>query len=405
MILIRSTLLIACLLFLAACNTQPAKQLHEKGDKNPNQHDHEMIDQSLEETTAAAAKAKAEAEAAAKAKVEAEAAKAKAEAAKAAGPTITPENTDMVPSWVEIETHKVMVLPDAQPWTFTPAGISFQMVDSLPDPNMKLFQPIGNAILRPNGATIITFPEHDVVGYFSPANQYEAKLYGSVAFGGKGEPINNPDEVAANAKSIWIMENNQKVIAHFDKAFHLQHVVQPGISDDTNTVLYPSPDGYWMMTSKRKPTLFYKLTPERQVLVHYSLPNRDGVAEANMPQLTPYEDGKVVGIRFGGHNAFHCDEAGKIVRQFDFDFSGSGLGVHDFVEGWRGLAAAQSSSLYFFLFKDLSADESYLMRMTPDGRVVNFSAVPFPADGMSLNTDEMLLYERKSGKAQMYRLN
>jgi hypothetical protein len=299
----------------------------------------------------------------------------------------------------------VIVSADAPAWVWRETGLSFQMVDSLPDPNMKLFQPLSDAHLTADSRVLLAFPDHDVVAWLSPANQYEAKLYGSVAYGGSGESVNQTRKMAVSNVAIYLMEGNQKVIAHFDLSLQLDGIFQPNIRGTEDTVLFPAPDGNWLMTSIRKPTLFFKLSQQNQMLVHYSIPSRAGGPKANMPQLTPYEDGTLVGIRAGGHNAFHCDPSGRIIRQFDFDFNGVNLHNSNFDAGWRGLAAAFISPTYFFLFKDTEANKSYLLRTTPKGEVMNFSEVPFPADGFSVQAKEILLFESKTGKAQMYQVN
>ena len=124
-----------------------------------------------------------------------------------------------------------------------------------------------------------------------------------------------------------------------------------------------------------------------------------------MPQLAPKEDGSLVGIRAGGHNAFHCDPAGKILRQFDFDLSGTELDGKTWQSGLRGMDAEFVDPIYYFLFQSTEYNESFLMRVTPQGRMVNFSPTPFPADGISVTDRYLLLFERSTGKAQMYKVN
>lgn len=366
--MLRNLILLCGLIALAGCHSQPAQQLHPKSDTHPTVHNHELADkETLPDSMASEIGTTAEA----------------------------------APVWSQIETHTIAVTPEAQPWIFNATGLSFQMVDALPDPNMKLFKPIGDAQLMDDGRVLMSFPDHNVVAWFVPEQQYQAKLYGSVDFGGSGESVNQPSKVAVAQKWLWLLETSQKVIAHFDHELKLEHVIQPSISDFEHTVLFPSRDGNFIMTSLRKPTLFYKITPHRQLVGHYSLPNRDGAVEANMPQLTTYEDGTITGIRAGGHNAFHLDQDGKIIRQFDFDFSAINI-EYVWEHGFRGCAAAYLNPTYYFLFKDTKGENSYLLRITETGQVVNFSPVPFPADGMSVTANGLLLFERATGKAQMY---
>ncbi|MCB1044525.1 MAG: hypothetical protein KDC35_16400 [Acidobacteria bacterium] len=290
---------------------------------------------------------------------------------------------------IEIPTTRITI---HQPPLLLPGrarGLSFQMGNQVLPPGAQLHQPLADALLTPDHDVVLCFPDHQQIVRFNHP-KYGTEIFGPAE---TGLQLNRPTRLACWQDRIYISQDNRTDIEVINRQGVLIDHFQTG--NYTNAVI--GPGNHALVIQPQQPRSLIRLNEQGKKFrsyVFFETPEHDDPIKFRSGCVAIRQDWTFEFVNLAGNRIASYREDGIIDHLFELDTTLLGDVYAVDIE--------VSEDRLWVMYVDFGNRLTYLMRFTHGSDSFDLFRAPFFADGLSVSSRFLLLFDREKGAAQTW---